>query len=104
MPKKEKLKKGKAKKEKPKKEKNQSIRSLKIELRLAKKIDFLEIDKYIENDKKKWKLIHGVPFWLINAKGDIENAPYILNEHTDKDDFADWLDRKQVLIPVKRFE
>lgn len=94
------------KKIKPSKEKSPKIktRSLEIKLRIATKEDFLELDKYLEAGKKKWKMVTGVPYWLINSKDEIENEPYILNENTDKGDFANWLVREQVLIPLKRFE
>lgn len=98
-----------AKKEKKKKKKEKElypvkIKILEIKLRVARKDDFLELDKYLEGGKKKWKLRTGTPYWLINYAGDIENDPYILSDDTDKGNFADWLVREQVLIPVKRFE
>jgi len=99
-----------AKDKKEKKEKKKKllyplkIKTLEIKLRVANKEDFLELDKYLEGGKKKWKLKIGVPYWMINYEGKIENDPYILTEDTDKGDFADWLIREQILIPVKRFE
>lgn len=98
-----------AKKEKKKKKNEKElypvkIKILEIKLRVARKDDFLELDRYLEGGKKKWKLKIGVPYWMINYAGDIENDPYILTEDTDKGNFADWLIREQILIPVKRFE
>lgn len=93
-------------KEKAKKVKKPKIKTIdfEIKLRVAKQGDFLELDKYIDGGKKKWKLRFGLPYWLINSKGIIENDPYILDEHTNTSDFADWLVREQVLIPLKRFD
>lgn len=98
-----------AKKDKKKEKKEKElypvkIKLLEIKLRVARKDDFLELDKYLEGGKKKWKLKIGVPYWMINHAGDIENDPYILTDDTNKGDFADWLVREQILIPVKRFE
>lgn len=106
MSKQEKSQKKAKKNKKSKQEKSQKIktRSLEIELRVATKEDFIELDKYLEGGKKKWKMRIGLPYWLINVAGEIENDPYILDENTDKGDFADWLIREQVLIPLKRFE
>lgn len=70
-----------------------------LKLRIAKKHDFLDVEDSLPNGKTKWKMRLGVPFWLINSKGNIENKNYILTENTDKFDFADWLNKEQVLIP-----
>lgn len=96
-------KKSKKKKQKEKKPKIKAI-NFEIQLRVAKQVDFLELDKYLEGGKKKWKARHGLPYWLINSKGVIENDCYVLDEHTNTSDFADWLVREQVLIPIKRFD
>ncbi len=64
----------------------------------------MQLDKYIKKkgkDAKSWKMKHGIPYWLINSKGDIENANYILNENTDLEDFANYLNRQQVLILIR---
>lgn len=68
---------------------------------MAKKKDFLEIDSYLEGGKKKWKQKNGVPYWLINSKGIVENKNYILNEDTEKLSFATYLLNEQVLIPAE---
>lgn len=99
------------KKKSPKKEKKSEkvlyplkIKTLELKLRVANKTDFIELDTYLEGGKKKWKMVYGLPYWMINVKGEIENQPYVLRETTDKGDFADWLVREQILIPVGRFE
>lgn len=106
--KKEKTKKKKSKKIKnPKKEKKlKKAKSIKheIKLRIAKKKDFLEVDKhYIKNGKKKtkWKLRVGVPFWMYNSKGEIENKNYIMHEDFDLDDLGIYLSKEQILIPLE---
>lgn len=97
----------KAKKDKKKsKEKKSKIKAInfEIKLRIAESSDFLILDKYLEGGKKKWKLRLGLPYWLINSKGVIENDPYIIDEHTNTADFGDFLNQKRVLIPIKRFD
>jgi len=71
---------------------------------VAKKDDFLELERYLEGGKKKWKIRLGLPFWLIDSKGKIENDPYIIDEHTDLKEFGNWVSKERVLIPVKRFD
>ena len=94
------------KKKKQEKEKSSKIKAIdfEIKLRIAVKADFLILDKYLEGGKKKWKLRFGLPYWLINSKGVIENDPYIIDEHTNTSDFGDFLQQKRVLIPIKRFD
>lgn len=74
---------------------------VKIKLRVATKKDLIVIDKYTQGGKKKWKLKEGIPFWLINSKGEIENKNYILSDDTDKEDLALWMLHEQLLIPDK---
>lgn len=94
-----------AKEKKPKKKKSkEKTFVLNLELRIANKSDFMELDRYLEGEKKKFKIKLGVTYWMVNFKGEIENQPYILTEETDKSNFADWLVREQILIPVGRFE
>lgn len=90
-------------KEKAKKPKTKAI-DFEIKMRIATKVDFLELDKYLDQGKKKWKLRLGLPYWLINSKGVIENDCYVLDEHTNTDDFGDFLNQQRVLIPIKRFD
>jgi len=71
---------------------------------VALKSDFLELDKYLDGGKKSWKLRYGLPYWMINKDGQIENDCYILTENTDVQEFGMWLNLEQVLIPVRRFE
>jgi hypothetical protein len=107
----------KSKKTKEKKTKNLKTKKVKkvkslnhnIKLRVAKKIDFLELDKYEtvpgKNKKKKvWKMIKGYPYWMFNSKGEIENNNYILDENTDLDEFNNYLVRQQILILTSRFD
>lgn len=97
-----KSKKTKVKKIKAKKE--VKILDVNLKLRVGRKNDFIELDKYLESGKKKWKMREGIPYWCINSKGEVENDPYILSEDTDKSQFAELLVREQILIPVRRFD
>lgn len=72
---------------------------IKLELKVAQKQDLIEISGYKPNGRKKWKIRSGIPFWLINSKGEIENKNYILSEDTDTEDLGLWLLNEQVLIP-----
>jgi hypothetical protein len=98
---------GKKKKtKKSKKEKKDKNILFEIKLKIAKKKDFLEIDRYEKRNGKQikvYKQINGMPYWLINSKGDVENKNYILNEETDLKSFSNYLVRKQVLIPKTPF-
>jgi len=113
MSKKEKLKKTKSKKKKKQKKEKSSIEkdslviNHKIELKLAKKMDFLRLDKYVKKGNKNvksWKMEFGIPYWLYNSKGKIENKNYILSDSTDLTDFSDYLNRNQVLILINPFD
>ena len=91
------------KKSKAKKEKKVKKIKAKINLRVAKRDDFMQIDKYVKKSNKqtkKFKPIYGKPYWMFNSKGVIENKPYILTEDTNFVDFADYLNREQILIPI----
>jgi len=93
-------------KDKKKKKKLKKI-SHQINLRIATKTDFLELEKYTQKKGKrikKWKMITGFPYWLYNSKGKIENKNYILNENTDLSSFSDYLLRNQVLILTSKFD
>ena len=95
----------KAKKSKKIKAKKEvKILDVNLKLRVGKKNDFIELDKYLEGGKKKWKMREGIPYWCINSKGEVENDPYILSEDTDKKQFSELLVREQILIPVRRFD
>lgn len=93
------------KKEKKKKSKKKKVKPIihPVKLRLGKKTDFLELDKY-EGKKKVWKPRFGLPYWMINSKGKIENKPYILDEDTDLKEFSNYLVREQILVPISIFD
>lgn len=96
-------KKTKKKKSKKKGKKAKKINH-KIDLRIAKMMDFLEVDQYkVKKGKnvKSWKVMNGIPYWLYNSKKEIENKNYILNENTDLEDFRDYLNREQILILIE---
>ena len=72
-----------------------------ITLQVASKEDLVEIDRITPSGKKIWKLREGLPFWLINSKGEIENRNYILSNNIDKEDLGLWMLHEQLLIPKK---
>jgi len=76
-----------------------------IKLRIAKRKDFLEFDKYKEDGKtRKYKMKLGVPYWMINSKSKIENHVYIVDPHTDLKSFALCLSREQILIVKSKYK
>ena len=96
-----------SKKQKSKKAKKVKKIRHKIDLRVAVKMDFLELDKYIQKDKKKvksWKMMKGIPYWMFNSKGVIENKNYILSDDTDLEEFGSYLLREQILILTSQFD
>jgi hypothetical protein len=72
--------------------------AVKVKLKKAVRIDFMQVVGYKQSGGKKWGALHGVPYWLINSKGIIENKNYIFDELTDLKSFSDYLVRQQVLI------
>lgn len=97
-------KKSKPKKVKAKKSKKDSVFVHPLKLRIAKKVDFLELD-YIKSDKsKKWKPYYGKAYWTRNSKKEIENRGYTFNEDTDLESFNTYLESKQILIPINKFD
>ena len=84
-------------KKKSKKVKKSKLHSKNLNLIIAKKQDFLQVIKY-KGNTKVWGIIHGVPYWMINSKGEIENRNYILDENTDLNKFAEYVLREQILI------
>lgn len=89
---------------KAKKAKKPKTIKTEIVLRIANKTDFIELEKIMSNNKKKWIPKYGVPFWLFNSDGEIENKNYSFTAETDLKDFNDWLVREQVLIPKSKFD
>lgn len=72
-------------------------------------MDFLELDRYEKipgKDKKKkvWKPRVGLPYWMFNSKGEIENKNYLLTEDTDFAEFSNYLVREQILVPISIFD
>lgn len=87
----------KKKKEKKVKKAKRKTVNHNIVLKVANKKDFLELDK-IKDGKKIWKPKFGIPFWLYNSKGVIENKNYILSDDSDLEAFKQYLILEQVLI------
>jgi hypothetical protein len=94
-----KTKKKKAKKEKVGKVKIKTF-PFEITLKLGRAADFIELDKYGANNKRIFKPRLGKPYWMFNSKGVIENKNYILDEHSDLEDFKTYLNLEQILIPI----
>ena len=94
-----------AKKKKKQKSKKNSINEIftqEIKFKIALKKDFLEVEKRLDNGKVKWKPIEGIPYWLINSKGGIDNKNLIFDSDTDLQQFGIWLHHQQVLIPIEK--
>lgn len=72
-----------------------------IELRLRKatKKDFVEFS-HLKADKKGkvYKMKYGVPFWLLNSKGEIERNNYRTHENMDVEEFKLLMVHEQVLV------
>lgn len=104
----------KEKKKKTKKAKKVKLKAVKekkinhnIKLRIAKSVDFLELDRYRNKGGKKirvWKTTFGIPYWLFNSKNEIENKNYILSENTDMEDFKIYLMNEQILVLTSKFD
>lgn len=87
--------------------------SQKIEIELVKatKKDFVKYAGQVQATTKqglkhnvsKYVPRHGMPYWLINSKGNIEPVNYIFTENTDIETFKLYLLKEQVLI-LKQFE
>ena len=71
---------------------------VKIKLKEAVSKDFLEVDYIKPEGGKAWKMTIGIPYWMKNSKGDIENKNYRTTEATDLKEFGDYLKRKQIFI------
>ncbi len=79
--------------------------TIELKLRLAKREDFIKVTRINPDGTKKFGIIEGIPFWLYNSKGEIENRHYITRN--DKDflmDMATWITREQILIPEESYE
>lgn len=68
-----------------------------LKLKKAVKDDFLEV-KRILGKKRIWGLIIGIPYWMINSRGYIENKNYRTTEATDLKDFGVYLKNGQIFI------
>ena len=73
-----------------------------LKLKIATMDDVLEVVGYKPGKKggKIKKLRKGMPYWMINSKGKIENKNYVLTEATDSQDFGVYLLKEQILIPI----
>jgi len=69
-----------------------------LELEHASKKDFANV---INSRKKEYQVRLGVPFWLINSKGEIEKRNYITNESTTFSKLNEWFNSKQILTIKK---
>lgn len=70
-----------------------------INLKEATSKDFLEVSHIKPGGGKAWKLICGIPYWMKNSKGKIENKNYRTTDATDLEEFGDYLKRRQIFIP-----
>lgn len=71
----------------------------KLKLRKATKKDFIEFS-HLKADKKGkvYKMKYGMPYWLLNSKGEIESCPYRTHENMDMQEFQIYMVHEQVLI------
>jgi len=75
-----------------------------IKLRVAAKKDFLEFKKHKAKKGKQYVFKTGVPYWMINSKGKVENHVYLTKKSTDLKSFADYLMREQILILKSKYK
>ena len=73
-----------------------------IRFKIAVKKDFLEVAKRLSDGKVKWKPMEGIPYWLINSKGEVDNKNLVFDSDTDLQQFGIWLVHEQVLIPIDK--
>ncbi len=83
--------------------------TVEIELVIAKPDDLKEIDYYKDMGEglpkeKVMKRRLGVPYWLINSKGEVEAHPYIIHKETDVKQLSMYLKNEQLLIAKSRFQ
>lgn len=83
---------------KRRKKRRKTVERVTISLTLAKKKDFFVFSEWKDNGGKIFKPAFGLPYWLKNSKGEIEEYTYILTESTDLDSFAEYCEKKQVYI------
>ena len=67
----------------------------------ANKRDFLEL--VTSKPKPEYKVRLGVPYWLFNHKGEIEEKNYITNENTTFDKLKELFLREQILTIKDRW-
>ena len=96
-----------AKKKKSKKKQSDEkttdkIVTAEIRFKIAVKKDFLEVEKRIHGGKIKWKPMEGIPYWLINSKGKVDNKNLVFDRDTDLQQFGIWLHHQQILIPIDK--
>lgn len=75
--------------------------TLTIEIKQAIPMDLMEID-YVsgkgDKRKKHYKLCVGIPYFLKNSKGVIENNPYRTTRATDLKSLKEYFKNEQVFI------
>lgn len=71
-----------------------------LELEHANKRDFAEL--ITSDPKPEYKVRIGVPYWLFNHKGEIEQKNYITNENTTFSKLNEYFSRKQILTIKKK--
>ena len=76
---------------------------LEVTLRIAVKKDFLNFLGKVKK-KNKYEPKYGVPFFLINSKGKIEDTVYIFNEDYDVKELNYYLLHEQILIIKNHYE
>ena len=68
-----------------------------LTLKIAVKKDFLSFLGRVKK-KNKYEPKYGVPYFLINSKGEVENNNYIFTEETNIEEFNNYLLHEQILI------
>lgn len=79
-------------------------KKVELELVLANKKDFVEFKSFKKEGGKVYGMKYGVPYWMINSKGEIEQLPYRTHEEMNLVEFADYMQREQILIIKDNFK
>ena len=80
-----------------------------LELVPATANDFKEIDYYKDmgygnQQKAMYKMRLGIPYWLVNSKGELETHPYRTTLETDADAIAYYLKTDRIFIIKNPFK
>ncbi len=82
---------------------------IEIELVIAQADDLKEVDYFKDlgygaPKQKVMKMSLGIPYWLINSKGEIEPKPYKTSENSDAKEIAFYLKEERLLIAKNPFK